>query len=544
LLLDRMTIAALFLAVLAAVLAATAPGLGPGPTWAIALVLAIGLGFALQGRWQRILVFALVPVSLVTGSALVPADGRYVPIVVTLGAMVVANRADLSASVGSVRRLPPSLLVVLASYLFWAAVTTATSSEKAISIQYLVGLLLSLGCGLVIAPAVVHRDGIGRQFLVVIAATGLVLLVAGWVLVLVRGIDLFGRAVGVYFIEELTIFGTRTGLVFPQNYGPFVGPSTEPLALGVVAAVYLASTSRGRERIVWLVTIIVIIVGLVTTFSREGLLMAAIGLGGLAVFELRQRRLHVPTAAAALLLGCIFVAAMVEVVSVVGRLDLTASWYGAEGVAVLMNPDHVHRGETPASSGSPQPTPSGGLGGTGSLPTQPVATTSPSFPAVVDLKTVSSLDARLSLWSAAAKATAKSPIVGYGLGTDADAIIPYLTGEDARLSGVTTHSTFFRIAVEMGLPGLAIQIALTVISVFLAARAILFRSSGVNAVIAGCLLALLAHEVAGTLLLGGLSYANVLLVLTVGILAWPDRDSAERPSLAGSPAVRSGALAS
>jgi len=538
---DRRLLAAVLFAVLVATLATLAPTLGAGPTWAIAAALAVGIGLALDGKRQRILLLALVPVSLVTGSALVPADGRYVPIVVVMGAMVVANRLDLRASLQTIQSLPRSLLVVIGLYLFWSAVTTVTSTEKAVSVQYLVGLFLSLACGLGIAPALVRRDGIERQLLAVIAGTGLVLLLAGWVLFLVRGIELFGREVGVYFVEELTVFGTQTGLVFPQNYGPFVGPSTEPLALGVVAAVFLASSSHGRERVFWLATVILTVVGLVTTFSREGLLMAAIGVAGLALFELRQRRLRAVTLATAVLLGAVFVASIGEVMSVVGRLDLTAGWYGGDGVAVLMNPDHVHRGEAPA--GSPAPTGGGAAsgGGSGSASTPPPMPAS-SFPAVVDLKTVSSLDARLSLWSAAAKATAKSPIVGYGLGTDADAIIPYLTGADARLSGVTTHSTFFRIAVEMGLPGLLIQIALSAISLLLAARAILFRSSGAMAVIAGCLLALLAHEVAGTLIFGGLSYANVMLVMTVGILASRDARS-QRMSAFRFPTFGSGAPA-
>jgi len=55
---------------------------------------------------------------------------------------------------------------------------------------------------------------------------------------------------------------------------------------------------------------------------------------------------------------------------------------------------------------------------------------------------------------------------------------------------------------------------------------------------------LLAHEISGTLIFGGLSYANVLLVLTVGILAWPENQSAEPERPAGPSALQSGAPAS
>jgi O-antigen ligase len=143
----------------------------------------------------------------------------------------------------------------------------------------------------------------------------------------------------------------------------------------------------------------------------------------------------------------------------------------------------------------------------------------PDTPATVDLKSGSSFQARLTLWQASLDATAERPVTGHGLGTVADAIAPHLTGPDARLRGVTPHSGYLRVAVELGVPGLLIQIAITLVAIWLAVVAVFGHGTPVRALVAGILAAILVHQVFGTILFGGFSFGNFMFALAVGLLA-------------------------
>jgi len=320
------------------------------------------------------------------------------------------------------------------------------------------------------------------------------MLVIGWLLALVGGIILYGRWVGLYFIEEVVVFGHRTGIVGPQNYGPFIGPETVPMALGIAAALYLRSQSRGRARTGWLVVLLVILVGFLSTFSREGWLIAAITCAGLFVASIRAgRRMWAPAIAAGLF-AVLFAAAISSSVTVLARLDLTAAWYGRVAIPVLMNPNITERGRIPRDLLL-------------------------DWPDIIQLKGFSSLGARVSLWRAAIKASQRQPIVGYGAGTDADVIVPYLTGKDARLRGATTHSTYMRILVEMGVPGLLAYAWLTVSALGAAIRHLGRVQLAATVILAGSIPALVISEFTGTYLLGGASFPGFWLALAISLVA-------------------------
>lgn len=506
-------VAAIALAIAIGALTVAAPALPFLGLWLACGLIAIALGLVVGAGGTESLVLAILPATVLTDSALVPFEGRYVPAAAAMIALLVAARWTIPAGLTRLRSRP-WLAAVLIVYGTWALVTSVTSSDRGLSATYVIGLALSLTVCAVILPGWVTAARLER-FITAIAVIGVAIVASGWLLLMMRGVVIFGKDVGVYFVEELALFGQATGVTFYQNYGPFVGPSTEPLAFAAVASLYLASRTAGLWRAAAYAAALVVIVGLVVTFSREGLLMAAIAVAALVAYDLWHRQLSVLAGATAGFLAIFALASLIGVVGVLGRLDLTAQWYGPPAVAILMNPVHTARGDV--STPSPTPGPGGGT---------PVLTPEPVYPAVVDLKTASSLDARFSLWAAALAATAKSPVVGYGLGTDADAIVPYLNGADARLQGVTTHSTFMRMLVEMGVPGLLIQVWLSVVAAAVALRAVFRRSSRAVAVLAGCLAAILFHELFGTLIFGGFGYTNFLFAALTFILALSDLGTA------------------
>ena len=522
------TLAAIGLAILIGVLTVAAPALPFVGLWLACGVLAVALGLALGAARMESLVLVLLPATVLTDSALVPFEGRYVPAAAAMIALVVAARQLLPGGLARLRSRPWYAAVLLA-YGVWALVTLGSSTDRALSATYIAGLALSLTTCAVILPGWWTAERMERV-IAAIALIGIVIVATGWLLLTLRGVVLFGKDVGVYFIEELTLFGQGTGVTFFQNYGPFVGPSTEPLAFATAASLYLASRTTGIRRLAAYAAAVVVIAGLVVTFSREGLIMAAIATAALVAYDLRRHRLNVAVAAAAGFLAIFALTSLMGVVGVFGRLDLTAQWYGQTAVPILMNPDHTQRGDVSTPSVTP---------GQGS----PVAAPSPVvvYPAVVDLKTESSFDARFSLWAAALAATKKSPVVGYGLGTDATAIVPYLNGQDARLQGVTTHSTFMRMLVEMGIPGLLLQVWLSLVAAAVAIRAIFRRSSKAMTVLAGCLAAIIFHELFGTLIFGGFGYSNFLFAALTSILALSDLGTSDATVLSA-PQPQTGGL--
>jgi hypothetical protein len=491
----------------------------PRVGWAAAAFLAIVVGAVLTGTRARWLALALIPVSMLTSSAVVPFEGRYIPMILLTGALLIAMRGRIGAATTLLQQYPRSLVVSVLAYLAWATVVTVTSVSIG-EIQYLVGMVATLGVALVATPILISSETGLRRLFAVVTISAATLLASGLVLATLGGITIFGRSVGVYFIEELVLAGRPTGIVFPQNYGPFVGPATEPLAFAIATSSYLAATARGRARWTWWALGAFCLLGLASSFSREGILMAALATGTVAFGWLLAGRGVSGALIVTGVLALFLAGSLTGAIGVLGRLDLVRAWYGGDAVATLMNPIIADRGRVPIEPGGqvdgPGPTPGAG-------PSSPPGTGAP-IPDVIELKTTGSFQARLSLWRAAYEASLEAPLFGHGLGSNADVIVPYLQGEDARLRGASVHSTVMRMLVELGIPGLATYLAVIATAVWLAARAV-WRAPRVILPLAGIVVASLAHQLFGTLLLGGLTYGSFVFAVALGCVT----RSAARP---------------
>lgn len=494
----------------------------PRVAWAAAGFLAIVIGVTLTGTRTRWLALALIPVSMLTSSAIVPFEGRYIPMILLTGALLLAMRGRVGAAMRFVQQYPRTLVVSVVAYLAWAAVVTISSVSIG-EIQYLGGMVATLGVALVATPILISSEAGIRRLFAVVTISAVTLLASGLVLAALGGITIFGRSVGVYFIEELVLAGRPTGIVFPQNYGPFVGPATEPLAFAIATSSYLAATARGRARWAWWALGAFCLLGLTSSFSREGILMAALATATVAFGWFLVGR--------GVSGGLIFTGVLVlflagtltGAIGVLGRLDLVRAWYGGDAVATLMNPVIADRGRVPVEPTGPGDGP-GPIATPGAGPNAPPGTGAP-IPDVIELKTTGSFQARLSLWQAAFRASLEAPLLGYGLGSNADVIVPYLQGEDARLRGASVHSTVMRMLVELGIPGLVAYLAVIAAAIWLAARSV-WRGPGVILPLAGIVIASLAHQLFGTLLLGGLTYGSYMFAVALGYVA----RSAARPA--------------
>jgi O-antigen ligase len=132
------------------------------------------------------------------------------------------------------------------------------------------------------------------------------------------------------------------------------------------------------------------------------------------------------------------------------------------------------------------------------------------------------LSNRLALWSASLSAIRARPIFGTGPGTDALAIAPYLTGRYTIYRGLTSHNTWLRTAVELGLPGLVL-IIVVILSIgwktFQGVRLDRTLLDDATTVALGAsVLGLLADQFFETYLLGGATFSNFYWALSMALL--------------------------
>lgn len=493
-------------------------------TWLAVAAMAVAGGFAVPAAWRSTLVLSLIPATLMTNSAVVPYAGRYVPAVTVIGALAVAHRTEIGRIRTQVADVPTWLRRLLIAWVAWMAITTLTSTEREVSAAYVVGSAITLAIAFVVIPSLPRRSELVRNLVATLVVTAVVIVLSGVVFALVGSFQAYGRAVGLYFVTEFTLFGHPTGVILIQDYGPFIGPETTPLALGLVGALYLQSRTAGRARLVWIASAAVILIGLISTFSREGWLIVVLACLALAIPGAASRVTRPALVTAGVML-VFFVAGISNTLGVLGRMDLVARWYGPNAASVLLNPNVTQRGQSPSG---PTPVATGPVQQRTlrepcvSVEAPGAAPGTPSNP-TVELKGSSSLLARVCLWETALRAMAHRPLFGFGPGSGADAIVPYFYGKSAGLSGATTHDTYLRVGVEMGVPGLAIYLALSALAAWIAFGWLRRRAGRAEVVLAAGILAITVAELTDTLLFGGLSFPGFWLAMSVGLLAVPER---------------------
>jgi O-antigen ligase len=166
------------------------------------------------------------------------------------------------------------------------------------------------------------------------------------------------------------------------------------------------------------------------------------------------------------------------------------------------------------------------------------------------------LSGRQFLWSASWDAIKARPVSGYGPGTDVIAIQPYLHGPGLTYLGLSSHSTWLRAGVEMGLPGLVLLIAVIAASGLVFVRRLklgpptrprALRASNlptgwggesVELVWPALLAGMLPAMTFEAFLLGGVTLSSLYLALALGMMAIPsvastgDRAFSRAPSAA------------
>jgi O-antigen ligase len=456
---------------------------------AVAAAIACGLALWARRMGAEPLVLSLVPATMLANSGLMPAATYFLP-TATLGLSLVISEIGSFARSRSIPPLPRGPLVACAVlYVIAAVLSTAFSIRPETSIPYLAGIIIILIVTLWLGPWILSSSDSAARLFALIGAAGVVLTTLSIVFSLTGPVTWLGRSLGVNLVYELTLNGHPAGIILLRTTGPFLAPGGQALALvpAILALLALRPGLGHRGRLIALLAIIFVTAGLLSTFTRDGWLAVLVGTVVLVARQARSRRIDPAPTAVCLVMGIAVLGILTGVIGADYRVDLTAA---RNGQSPSVDVAASHEGAIDA------------------------------VPAL-QARGGSELSGRLEIWSASVRAIRDSPWVGYGPGTNAIALDPYLAGVSRRFVGLSSHNTWLRTWLEFGILGIAGFVGFVVAVLIVAVRG---RPStperqairiGALAIFVG----LFAAQGFETFLLGGVSMPSFVWSMAAGLLA-------------------------
>jgi hypothetical protein len=487
----------------------------------VAAVLALALVAWDVGLDQTHVVLALVPATLVANSGLLPATTYFLP----TGTLAMSLVGHVLVCVWTTRRIPPlpprAFVVSAVLYLVAAAISTVDSIQGSTSWPYLVGMIVVVTVTVWLAPWVLCRARRAASLFGLIAAAGVATTLTSVVLSVTGPTLWFDRWLGVYLANELTINNHPTGLVLLRASGPFLNASVQGLALAPALLALLALRRSLGPVGRWIAAgaLILVLGGLILTLARASWAAVIVGSALLALWHRPAGQIDRASALVCIAMSACFAAMLANLIGADYRPDVTE------------NRNQLAREAAAVASGIPIQT----------LPHIPEPITPPSVPAADGASTRllvrggSDLSGRIELWTASIRAIADSPWFGYGPGTDAIVLAPFVREANPELVGLTSHNTWLRTWLEMGILGV---VALTSFAVVTLNRAIRVRtvSFGRQPVALGALaifVGLIVAQQFETFLLGGVSLPSFVWSLSAGMLAHRSPEGIDGGSVAG-----------
>jgi O-antigen ligase len=451
--------------------------------WVLTLAIGVGVWFVSRSWQANVLVAGVVLASGLVASGLVAQTSEYMPVVVA-GLPLMAEWTQALVENRTRLALPPRpVLVALGTYVTWALLSGLFSSDRRLSATYVAGMLLVLTIAFLVVPSATLQDVDRRRTLGVVATMSVIAAVSSFLVMVTGPIWIFGRPLGDYLPSRLALGGHATGLPVPRVAGVYLAPASEAMVLvgGLAALLVLRIQLVGRARAYTSIGVIAVTLALLATQSRTAWLMGAVAAGGLA---LTVRWLKARFDGWAVVIAVVLIAMSGLVLkNVVGTV-------------------------TNASVAS-------------QIEKQAIGGDDPSR--LVQVRGGTDLSGRIPLWNASAAAIRARPVLGWGPGTDALVIAPRLTGAYKTYRGLSSHSTWLRTAVEMGLPGLlALLATLLAVGAVATRRFLLDRASGLDltwAALVATAAALTVGQFFETSLLGGLAFGSMYWAVVLGLLA-------------------------
>jgi O-antigen ligase len=383
--------------------------------WIAAVLLAVVVERATARLQPRVLVGAVLASSALVPSGLVTDSTHYLPVAVTAGSLAIRFGLDIVRARRILRPVVEPIVLVIVAYLAWAAVATAASIDRRVSVAYWIGTVAVCGLAFWAIPLLTPKREDREFLLAVLGGLGVVVAATVYVLSGLGAISIFGRRVSDFQLIDLTVGGHGTGIHFGKSAGLFLAP-LEPSVLMVVALLGLLGwTAMRNGRWLWIGrgAIVFMVPAILITLDRSAWLTAMIATGVFAVLPTARRSSAVLAGVLCLLFTLCF-------------FGVVANLVGANAIATACK-----TGCTQAAPGSDEAALRGGTG----------------------------LSGREFLWSASVHAIEHRPVIGYGPGNNVPAIDAYLSGDGLHFKGLTSHDTWLRTGVEQGIPGLLLLLA-------------------------------------------------------------------------------------
>ncbi|HEX2680298.1 MAG TPA: O-antigen ligase family protein [Candidatus Dormibacteraeota bacterium] len=449
--------------------------------WAAAVVIAAAIAWLTRHGGTGVLITGFVFSSAFVTSGLVTEPTHYMPVAVTGGALALRVALDFRTH-GLGPRPPLPILVTVGLYLAWAALATLTSIDRRTSAVYAVGMVAVCGLAFWVIPNTLAARQDRERFLASLGALGVVVALTVDFVSVAGGFKVFGRLVGFYQVVDLTLGGHATGLHFGYSSGAYLTPG-EPsvlMAIGIIALLGWSAARSGSGLLLSWAGIVFMIPAVLLTLDRSAQLAAGVGAGAFVAMAAVGKLRIAQATFVFLFFTIVFLLVFADVVG--------ANQLGPAGCT--SNCSSAREGA--------------GIRGGGSL------------------------SGREYLWTASWDAIKHKPILGYGPGNDVAAIDPYLSKLSVpkiyALGGLTSHSTWFRTAVEMGIPGLLFLLGtgLAVAWVFVRrAREARALPDATQIALAAAVIGLLPAMTFETFLLGGVTFGSLFLTVAAGLAIGP-----------------------
>jgi O-Antigen ligase len=473
--------------------------------WAVALAAGVSIWLATLTSRMIGLLGGFLVTSAVVASGLVTPVSQYMPIAVA-GLPLIGRWVW---GLGTTRKWPalPSRAVVMAlgAYLACAAIATSASIDRRLSVTYLAGMAVVVVIAFVVAPTVLLEVIDRQRLLGVVAFMGIAAAGSSLLIAVTGPLPAFGRLLGAYLPTQVTLAGHDTGLLVPQVAGVFLAPGSETVVLvaALVALLTLRMMQTAMGRVLISIGIPVVVLALLATQSRGGWLMGGVAGAALMASTWRMRGVvdRWAIATSLVLLG------MLLLVLTNGIGSVTTASAAAKTTSHPRVQQQELRRDDPSTV-------------TGSSSNSPPKAEDPD--ALVTVRGGAAISGRIPLWVASLEAVRSRPLFGWGPGTDVVVIAPRLTGSNAVYQGLSSHSTWFRTAVEMGLLGL-LALGAVLIAIAMAAER-RFRSSFSGgdwtfAAFVATAAAFTAGQFFETSLLGGIAFISLYWAIALGVIA-------------------------
>ncbi|MEX0616508.1 MAG: O-antigen ligase family protein [Candidatus Woykebacteria bacterium] len=320
---------------------------------------------------------------------------------------------------------------IILAYLTWSLITLGFAIDKKITLFYMIGGFLVFLTSFVLTKDLVNKDNF-KKILYAVGATGLisVLYVLGTIILGITSPD-FDPA----FARVNLVIGSYTIYNLPFLFSYFEHPNTLGIALFFSISSFLTLALLEKNKILRMMLYlfsILLVLGLVLTFSRASILATSV-FGLLIGYQaLRKSNYLIPVFSTFLILVTILATLGAYQIFLVKEKSMVNT-NKSKSLVKTENRWEIKKLSDEVNFQKPE-----------------------SGRKVVK----SGLTSRGVLWRSAVEYIMGNPLVGAGFGNSEKAIESKIIPNNENLVGLTPHNTYLRVGVESGVTGLILYLTI------------------------------------------------------------------------------------